>query len=192
MLNRLDDFLLEKVFQKISDNFQKATGKNCLFLARILVLISIALDFIIGFIIIAISWYDPLNLLVLLLLTRTILANFKHLKNMQDREERETKVLSSSAEVANVKKLLFKPLRIFSLANNILFDMFFIVFDVINTTLLRSMENKLTLFMLVANLSLSCHTASIYFSCCTPLPPCKSKIKAFLTSKTSQPVASES
>lgn len=34
ILVKVDDFLIDQVFQKFSDKFQKATGKNCYFLAK--------------------------------------------------------------------------------------------------------------------------------------------------------------
>lgn len=159
-----DAFLLEKVFQKFSNFFQKTTGKTCFFLAKIAIILSSS------FMIISVVAIPDKNFLPLLIFLALVYACIIWcLTNLIDSKER--RIFKSGAFVNHGKLALF-PLRLLS--------WFLLLLEIIICRG-KGWEKHMTSarYLQICAAFFICW---VYFSSCTPQSPGKSRIKEWVKS----------
>ncbi len=170
MLGKLDDLLLDHVFETFSKKFQILTGKNCFFLARIFHILTASLVSILGFVHIKsniLPTSEKLSTVLLCLLVAAQEVFWAHMRQKDEiMGEKEIK------ETANIARLSLKGLRKIMIAIQIFMGIFYI-------NLLPFLKNKDYLVWS----TVVCQTIYVYFTSCSPLPPCTSKVKEWLQNK---------
>jgi uncharacterized membrane protein len=170
IIEAIDSFLLEKVFQKFSDFFQMATGMTCFFLAKIAIILSFA-----SWVIFVIS--DPDDnpyLLIISLFTLYLAYNAWKLTAIADVAEWQ---MNEGRRMKNPAALALFPLRFLSL---LIFPL-----SLIGALSLRGHDGWISdLRLLYLTAFVMFEVIWIYFFSCTPLPPGESKVKQWLEGPT--------
>jgi hypothetical protein len=162
----IDVFLLEKVFQKISNFFQRTTGLTCFFLAKSAVLVTWSA------MVISIFAIPNINFL---LRAFFIICSFIYIliiwALVSSWDERE-KILTARPNFMNPAAITFSPIRMLALFNFFL-TLLFMRGEVWQPYLISSRYLKICFVFIV----IYC-----YFASCTPLPPGKSRIRKWIES----------
>lgn len=162
----LDSFLLEKVFQKFSNFFQRMTGKTCFFLARALFLIAAVFC---GMIVLWVTFASKdTDYYVMFLCFLGIFLFFSDVNEMQGREKDFEENIEAAKNRDTELLLLFRRLSHGAIA---LFAVF-----LFPTATEKGREFALLLFVIVFLAS----SLGNYFASCTPLPPGKSRIREWI------------
>jgi len=160
----IDDILLDKIFQRISNFFQRTTGLTCFFLAKIAIVASWSA------MVIWIFTLPDLHYLLRILLAICsliyLLIVWVHLNAYDEKED----ALSSRVNVMNSSVITDFPIRMLA--------WFFLITTSISSEgrqpyLISSRYLRICLVFVVVYL---------YFASCTPLPPGKSRIRKWLES----------
>lgn len=160
MLERIDGFLIDKVFQPIANRFEKLFGKDCFFLDGLMfggvlfcMVFRLALQFSIS------------ELIFVLLLAGIVLPLYPTLN--RKKRERISSGFMNRERVDSFSVFI----RLFILALTIVAWAVFLTKEIADTELI---VERITIFQVGFLLS------SFYFSACTPRPPCKSWVAKFI------------
>lgn len=165
MFRSIDDFLIDKVFQKISNKFQILTGKTCFSLARYFWLslaIIYCLFFYLGY-----ERDNPISLYIIFFVFTIWIISFC-LYRVSDllKVEKEIENFELTENTVNIRRLTHFMSRI---VITILWTYYLICLSIF-------LPENIIDTVIGFSLSIS-WVCSIYFEACTPLPPCKSKVK---------------
>jgi hypothetical protein len=161
----VDVFLIDNVFQKISDKWQKLAGKNCFWLAKmfcIFAVCSFIVTFYVGFSTFS-SPYVKGSFIVVMFLEgiggtlRIFLLGIK---------EKMAEKNSSDKIFYNTKRENGRTSRLLDVVVNIWF------------VILATATHDIVMVLFATSFVLSCITE--YFESCMPLPPHKSKIRQWI------------
>ncbi len=164
----LDAFLIDKVFQKIAWWFQRLTGRTNFWLARICYIVA-ALCYILW---IAVP-FSSLSLLSGLIVSLTVAFYVAAMLWMVRRLEKWEEIFlknQGDQPTANMLRVLGVFIRIMGL---------FICLIVGSQSILLYQMTKWLSFLLGGPF-VAIGVAGVYFQSCTPLPPCKSKVRECL------------
>lgn len=160
----LDGFILDKIFQRVSDFFQKTTGKTCFFLARIVFILSASILALVviskiylykdsGFMMVGFIFFVPA--IALCLETAGYIQS----------EEKEFFDGDRGEQMANSLRIRLFPVRVF---------IWF--WDIYLFSLMYGEYADCPLAAICFHGYYLSLTVSIYLASCNPLPPGKSKI----------------
>lgn len=168
----MDNFLVDRIFQKFSNSFQKLTGKSCFFISGLFYyLISIMFFILAATALVCLKGFvGVLGSVPSFFVALIFFALGYHIK-------KEEKIFYlAAASSLNLNKVLLEPLRILLL---LIFPLY--VYGLAN----GKIPWPFFVFFVFFGLA-------IYFASCIPLPPCKSKIRvwleSFITNYFSEPV----
>jgi hypothetical protein len=167
MLHRIDDFLMDKVYQKISNKFQVLTGRTCFSLERYrltgLAIIYTLLTFTsFG----EVKKYTADGFIIFMVVILISLLLFKIYES-----HKEEKLFDDiTKDTLNIKRITLFYSRVVSLINWSLY----LIFPILNIIEREIYDFTISLLLPIFWVS------SVYFECCTPLPPCKSKAKEWI------------
>lgn len=160
----IDVFLLEKIFQRISNFFQKVTGLTCFFLAKVSAIGTWSA------MVVSIYSIPDINLwlrIFLMICSVFYLLIVWFLIDLWDRREKE---LAEKEGVRNPAAIIWFEVRVLS--------WLFLVLLFIATT--RQRDSQWYISFLYLRISMAFVVLYAYFASCTPLPPCKSLIQKFI------------
>lgn len=176
----IDNFQLDNIFEPIQQKFQRLTGKNCFFLARMFAGVQGALWILIAILFFVHNGVEIhpqsyilvgiLNFLFVFMLLIQIINITLTMMFLKVIEEDPNKI---------IKKGLCNPLRLLLFKKRIekIFSLF------LNTTfflILVGLQYIFSKFGICYTLILLFRIIEIYFISCTPLPPETSKVKQWL------------
>jgi len=159
----LDDFLIDRIFEKFSHKFQVATGKTCYYLAKIChILVAATISCL------CIMYVqDPHNLISQkigsILLCIAVIVQEMYWSNKYDNKDREH--LDSKEKTMNSARLELRRFRLIFVGLFLIVGWFYI--PAIKTLYIKDYLVWISILLQVIYL---------YFHSCTPLPPCTSKI----------------
>jgi hypothetical protein len=160
----IDVFLLDKIFQRISNFFQKKTGLTCFFLAKTSVLVTWST------MVISIFAIPNINFLLRIFFTICsliyLLIIWALISSWDEREE----ILAAKGNVMNPMAITGHPIRMMALSNVILVSLL-MRGKGWQSYLVSSRYLKICFIFVMIYL---------YFASCTPLPPGKSRIRKWI------------
>lgn len=167
LLRKFDDFLLDGIFQKISNSIQKLTGKSCFSIAKYCFFISAVFAAYTS--VSRLLSHESPRILDLIDVVVGLWFVF-----MQRQKERRHVNESLQSVTGNIERLKF-----FWLRSICTLDAIFLVWH-------YSMRSTNQMFF--REVDYIAFAVALYFSACSPLPPAKSLIKMWLESFGQRPV----
>lgn len=172
LIERIDEFFLDKIFQRFSDGFQKLTGKTCFFLAKVSFLLAAGF-----FELSAINGLYQTRyanwLITAIIVCLGIVMLFRII---QITGRWESRYVNGKQPVINIRRIILQFPRVVLLSATAGMSVGYLT---------GCLSLKSSPFDSIMRLLICCHFSifiGLYFQSCDPLPPAKSWLKKLLKS----------
>jgi hypothetical protein len=170
ILRIMDEYIVDRIFQKISDRFQKLTGKSCFFLSQMCWIIAACFEIHLLFI----EMSNPKNNVADSFLFRG-LAAFVYLLNAFFAHDKDKNFALRSERMANFDRVMLREFRS-------IVTIVFVLIIIPKWVLFVKAGKPITSSNIIGDLICISIMAAFYFNACLPLPPSKSKVREWLES----------